>query len=77
MSASWFKYANWLSMSQFEKGGVIESMVLSDMILQGDLIGLWVLCKWLWMLSYLTYGYTLRLYELSVKYYVYIYTLML
>jgi len=28
------------------------------------------------MLTYLTYGYTLRLYESSGKYYVYIYTLM-
>jgi len=32
-SISWIKYANWLSMSQFEKSGVIERMGISNMIL--------------------------------------------
>jgi len=32
-SISWIKYANWLSMSQFEKGGVIERMGITNMIL--------------------------------------------
>ena len=30
---SWIKYADWLSMSQFEKGGVIERMGITNMIL--------------------------------------------
>ena len=30
---SWIKYADWLSMSQFEKGGVIERMGINNMIL--------------------------------------------
>jgi len=32
-SVSWIKYANWLSKSQFEKGGVIERMGIRNMIL--------------------------------------------
>jgi len=32
-SISWIKYADWLSMGQFEKGGVIERMGISNMIL--------------------------------------------
>jgi len=32
-SISWIKYADWLSISQFEKGGVIERMGISNMLL--------------------------------------------
>jgi len=32
-SISWIRYADWLSMSQFEKGGLIERMGISNMIL--------------------------------------------
>ena len=38
-STSWFKYANWLSMSQFEKSGVIES-IISNIIGQEDSFGI-------------------------------------
>ena len=36
-SISWIKYADWLSMSQFEKSGVIERICISNMILKGDM----------------------------------------
>jgi len=41
-SFSRIKYAKWLSMSQFEKGGVIERMGINNMILKGDSFGLCV-----------------------------------
>jgi len=39
-SISLIGYANWLCMSQIEQGEVIESMVISYMILPGDSFGL-------------------------------------
>jgi len=58
----------WLCMSQIEKGGVIERMVISCMILPGDSFGLSHACcvNGLGCLSkfYLAYDCELRPYEL-------------
>ena len=79
-SISWIEYANWLCMSQIEKGAVIESMVISYTILAGDSFGLsraYCVDGWGCLnMFYLAYDYELTPYELMCKYYVYTYTLM-
>jgi len=65
-SASWFKYATWLSMSQFKKGGVIES-IISNMIWQEASFGLsrvyYVRDLGYLNVLYTAYGQGLRPYE--------------
>jgi len=67
-------------MSQIEEGGVIESMVISYMILPRDSFGLsrayWVDGLDYLNMFYLEYEYELTPYEVMCKYYVYTYTLM-
>ena len=67
-------------MSQIEKGGVIESMVISYMILPGDSFGLsrayCVNVLGCLNMFYLACDYELTPYELMCKYYVYTYALM-
>jgi len=67
-------------MSKIGKGGVIESMVISYMILPGDSFGLSrAYCvNGLGCLNmfYLEYDYELTPYKVMCKYYVYTYTLM-
>ena len=67
-------------MGQILKGGDIESMVIGNIILQGDSFGLFraycVKDLGCHNIFDLTYDYELRPYELRCWYYVYIHTLM-
>ena len=69
-----------MSMSQIERGRVIEIMVISSMTSQGDSFGLsrayYVNGLGCFNMFYLEYDYELTTYELMCKYYVYTYTLM-